>query len=245
MKRHWVFALATLVAIPRLAVAQDDPGWGPRLRVTPFVGISPGIHQNGVATAFSGTSVSTHTYREDLSSALPIGLSAEYRVWNRFSLIAEGVFEHRGDGTLTDMDDEFIYTTAGSDFWMAKLTPAIHMREFNSEMQLYHLDASLFVGPAWVHDSPKATVQTPPNATNSINQWALNMGANAELSLANNRMAFQLGLENYMIMWDQAAYRLRIEPYIQESNPGVDAVVIDAKNTNSWILRAGLSFRFF
>jgi hypothetical protein len=131
MKRHWVFALAALVAIPRLAHAQSDTGWGPRLRVTPFVGVSPGIHQNGIATVFSGGSVTDRRYRQDLSSALPLGLNAEYRFWNRFSLIAEGAFASRGNGTLIDFDEEQLWDTDGSNFFLGKADLGVRLRENN------------------------------------------------------------------------------------------------------------------
>jgi hypothetical protein len=105
------------------------------------------------------------------------------------------------------------------------------------------LSALLYAGPAYIRDHPKVSLNTPAAATADVNQWGINAGADAEMPMANNRLAFQLGLENFIIFWDDTGYRQRIEPYFQQTDPSA-VVAISSKNTNFWILRAGLSFRF-
>lgn len=244
MKRHWVFALAALVAVPRPASAQSDMGWGPRLRITPFVGISPGITQEGDAFTSQAGTITRHPYEMELNSGVALGVNAEYRVWNRFSIVGEGVWSTRGSGTLTDARDARVDTISGSNYWIAKVAAAMRLREHNPDMQLNQLDGSIFVGPAYIRDAPKVELNTPAGARAAITQIGLNVGADAELPLANNRLALQVGLEDFIIFWDEAAYAGRIGSVLQQRIPTIDAVGIDAGNTSLWIGRVGLTFRF-
>jgi hypothetical protein len=246
MKRHWAFALAALVALPCVAQAQGDPGWGPVFRVTPFVGVSPGFSQEGFATVLTADGVSDHAYRLEHGASLLFGLNAEYRVWNRFSVIAGGAWSSRGQGRLLDFEDELLYDSRngleGSEFWMAKAGLAVRLREVRPDMQLRRLNASVFAAPAFIHDRAKTSSFTPTGATNSVNHWGLNLGAEAELPLANERMAFQLGFEDWIVLWDEEDYNPRIGSYIQLPNPGA-ASLIDPDNSHIVVFRAGLSWR--
>lgn len=244
MKRHWVIALAVLVAIPRLGHAQGDPGWGPVFTVTPFVGISPGIKQKGTALVTSGTTTTAHGYRIDSSSSVPLGIALEGRFWNRFSVIAEGAWAGRADAKLIDFEDEVVYSMDGSDYWLGKLALAMRLREADPSMQLRRLDASIFLGPAYIRDDPRVNSLTPALSSLTVSQWGLNMGANAEMPMSNKRLAFQLGLENFMVFWDNASYRYRVQGYVEQTNPSTSSVVLDAKKTNFWIMRGGLTFHF-
>ena len=244
MKRHWVFALAVLAALPRLAHAQADTGWGPVFRITPFVGISPGINQKGEATAFSNNNVTGHAYRVEYSSSIPIGIAVEARAWNQFTVVAEGVWAHRGDGRLIDFEDEVVYNTAGTNFWMGKIGLGMRLREGRSDMQLRRLNASIFIAPALVHDDPVDNITTPAASNDNINQFALNLGADAELPLSDTRLAFNIALEDWIIYWDETKYAARVGGYFQQLNSTIDAVALDADKTHFWVLRAGLSYRF-
>lgn len=243
MKRHWVFALAVLVAIPRLAHAQDD-GWGPKFRLTPYIGISPGINQNGAAGLFTPNGVSEHIYRLEYSGSIPLGLNLDYRVWNGFSVVGGGVWSRRGDGSLIDFEDELIYDLDGTNFWMAKLGLGIRLNERNTEMQLRRLAASIFIAPAIVHDAPNSSLTTPAISSSSISQFGLNLGVDAELPLANNRFAFSVGLEDWIIFWDKTNYATRLGGYFQQLTPNLETIAIETKNTSLFVLRTGLTFRF-
>lgn len=247
MKRHWVLALAALVALPCVVQAQGDPGWGPVVRVTPFVGLSPGFSQEGHATVLVPEGLSSHAYRLEHGSSLLFGVNGEFRAWNRFSIIAGGAWSSRGQGRLIDFQDELIYDEQngleGSTLWMAKAGLGMRLREVRPDVQLRKLNASLFIAPALIHDRAKTSAFTPAAATNNVNHWALNLGADAEMPLANDRLAFQLAFEDWIVLWDEDNYGTRIAPYIQQAQPGA-AVAIDADNSHIVIFRAGLSWRF-
>jgi hypothetical protein len=240
MKRHWLLALAALAILPRLGQAQDN-GWGPRLRITPFVGVSPGIDQKGTAAIFENGTTSFHPYTLNMGSALPVGLNVEYRFWQRFGVIAGGLWASRGNGRLDDFEDEVSTTTTGNNTFMAKLGPALHLRESNPDMQLKRLNATVYVAGAFMHDNAKDNIALPANANGSMNMWGLNLGADAELPLANTRFAFQLGFEDFMYFWDEDNYAERLQPYFSST---ADAFAIDVDKTHMFIARVGLSFRF-
>ncbi|HEX6560036.1 MAG TPA: hypothetical protein VF021_11255 [Longimicrobiales bacterium] len=244
MKRHCVIALAALMVIPCLARAQSGADWGPRFRITPFVGISPVAHQDGIAFTSSAGVITRRPYRFELDSSLPLGVNAEYHVWNRFSIIGEGVWSSRSSATLEDVQAATIDTVTGTNLWMAKVAAALRLREDNPDMQLNRMNGSIFVGPAYIRDAPKVEFNTPALSQSAVSQFGLNMGADAELPLANNRLALQLGFEDYMIFWDEAGYSTRLQGFFQQGNPSIDGAAIDADNTNVWIARVGVTFRF-
>ena len=245
MKRHLVVALAALVVLPHLAAAQQgDVGWGPRLRVTPFVGISPNFKQTGEAIVGTDQSITVHDYEARFASGFGMGVGAEFNVWNRFSIIGSGMWSSRGDGELLDFEDEVRYETDGTNLWLLKAGLAMRLREIEPDLQLRRLNATIYVAPAVVMDRPKVEVFTPTSARRNYTHTALNIGAEAEMPISNNKMGFVLGLEDYMIFWDDNKASGRVGGYIQQRSP--DAIVqVETRRSQVWVLRAGLTWRFF
>jgi hypothetical protein len=243
MKRHWAFAVAALIALPHLSQAQTDTGWGPDFRITPWIGVSPAATQKGVATVFTSSNIVDHRYSYSFGSSLSFGANAEARLVDRFSLVAGGMWSSRGKGVFKDFEDEVIWQTQGSTWWAAKAGLGIRLRETAPDMQLKHLNALVFVGPALIHDQPKVVPTTPLPATATTNHWGVNFGAEAELPTVNPRLAFQLGFEDWLVLWDGTKYGPQVAQYVDLTNPGA-AVLLDANNTHVVMFRAGMSFRF-
>lgn len=243
MKRHWVYALAPLFALPCAAQAQGDPGWGPTWRISPFVAASPGFSQEGFATIGTASSVSDHAYQLEHGSSVAFGVNAEYRAWNRFAVVVGGLWTSRGQGRLIDFDEEAYADFEGTTMWMAKAGLAMRLREVRPDLQMYKMNASIYIAPALIHDAPKSTVFTPQVSTAAINHWGLNLGAEAEMPLANQRLAFTAALEDWIILWNEGNYSERIGGYYQQSDPDV-AVAVDPDNSHLVIFRLGLTYRF-
>ena len=245
MKRHLVVALAALVFIPHLAAAQQgDVGWGPMLRITPFVGISPNFKQTGEAVVLTDQSISVHDYEVRFASGFGLGLGAEFNFWNRFSIIGSGMWSSRGDGELIDFEDELIYEVDGTNLWLAKAGLAVRLREIEPDLQLRRLNATIYVAPAIVHDRPKKETFTPPSAARVYTHAALNIGAEAEMPVSNNKMGFVLGLEDYMVFWEDSKAVGRVGGTLRQRTPDA-SVLLETRRSHIWVLRAGLNWRFF
>jgi hypothetical protein len=244
MKRHLVVAFAALLVVPRLAAAQaSDAGWGPKLRITPFVGVSPSFVQTGEAVVLTNNGIGVHDYDLDFASGFGMGVNVEYLVWNRFAVVAGGMWSSRSDGDLVDFEDERIYEIDGTNFWMVKGAVAVRLREIDPDLQLRRLNASIFLGPALIHDRPKTELFTPAAAGAVQNHLAINMGAEAEMPFSNNKMAWVLGLEDYMVFWDADDARGRVEGTLQSVTPDA-TVAVEPRRSHLWILRFGLTWRF-
>ena len=245
MKRHWVFAFAALAVLPRLGHAQMDTGWGPRLRITPFVGISPSINQKGFAAVFVGANTTEHQYTLNIGSGMPAGLDVEYRFYKRFGVLAGGMWTSRGASYLDDFTEEERYPTTGNTLFIGKFGPTLHLQEGDPDMQLKRLNATIYAAGAFIHDSPKSNIAITSLSTTGLNQWGLNLGANGELPLADTRFAFQAGLEDFIIFWDKANYSRRIQAYLEAyQNSKIVAVAADPEKTHLFVGRIGLTFRF-
>lgn len=243
MKRHLVVALAALVVIPGSAAAQaSDPGWGPTLRITPFVGLSPSFKQKGEAVVLTTTSFSQHDYELNFGSGLGVGVGAEYRFFNRFSVLGSAMWSGRGDSELIDHEDQLIYEVDGTNLWIFKGALGVRLRELDPELQLRRLNAIIYAGPAFVHDRPKRTAFTPSSAGEFQNYFAINMGAEAEMPFSNNKLAFTLGLEDYMLLVGEDDARGRVEGTIQTRTPDA-TVLVEPDRSHLWVLRLGLTWR--
>ena len=243
MKRHLVVAFAALLVVPRLAAGQaTDAGWGPSLRITPFVAVGPSFTQTGEALLLTNGAFATHDYELEFASGFGLGLAVEYLVWDRFAITASGMWSSRGDSELVDFEDEFIYEIDGTNLFMAKAALAVRLREVDPDLQLHRLNASVFAGPAIIYDVPKSEAFTPPEASESTLHFALNMGIEGEMPFSNNKMAFTLGLEDNMIFWDTDDTLGRVASAISLQNPGA-SIAVETKRSHLWVLRAGLAWR--
>jgi hypothetical protein len=209
------------------------------------VGFSPNIKQRGDAAIVSSTTDVVHSYELEYGSSLPVGATVEFRFWKPFSIIAGGMWSPRSDGELTDNEDGVTLTTAGTNLWLAKAGLAIRMREARPSMQMRRLNGSIFVAAAVIRDAGKDDVLAPTGVASTVDHTGVNFGAEGELPAANNRLAFTLGLEDWMISWNHNHdYIQRINSYFHPNTTARAVYRIDTNQTHLWILRAGLAFRF-
>lgn len=245
MKRHFVAALAALAILPQLAAAQSGEGmWGARIRIAPVVTISPAFKQIGEAFVGTTNGISVHDYEVRFAHGFGVGVTGQLRMWDRFSIMGSGMFTSRGDGELIDFDDEVRYEIDGTNQIMATAGISMSLREFEPDLQLRRLNASVHVAPAIVHDRPSAETFTPAQSAVAFTYAAANIGAQAEMPIANNKLAFVLGIDDYLILWDDSKARHRVEGYMQWTNPGA-VVDVESRRSHMWSFHAGLSWRFF
>lgn len=248
MIRHWIVAVAVLAALPVSAKAQmpvRDEGYGPRVRATPFVGLSPGITSQGTARVASMNCPTwcDETFEFSLGGGPVSGVNLEYRFYNRFSVVGGGAWSSRGRTVFQSLEG-FEVSSPGSDLWLARLGAAMRLRENNPDMQLRGLNASVFAGGALVREVPQVTPATADQFRQAVNNWGINLGVEGELPLAKDLLALTIGFEDNVIFWKEEAQARRLAPLWRPTYGSEAAAEIDSNNSHYFVARIGLAFRF-
>jgi hypothetical protein len=248
MKRHVFTLIAALTALPAALTAQlprgVDEGWGPMIRITPFVGWSPGFNASGAmaVAATNPAGIVPATFDFDFASGPVSGVNAELRLYERYSVIGAASWSSRGH-TLFQTGDNLFIQDAGSDLYMVKAGGSMRFREIEPDLQLRRLNASVFLAGAFIHERPEVLVFSNSGLTESANHWGVNFGVEGELPLANRRFAIHGGLEDTVIFWDEDTMAARLGPRVEgQFGPGSVAVT-DSDHSHLWVVRLGFSIR--
>lgn len=230
-----------VLLLPHTAQAQVDYWWGPTLRVTPFVAVSPSFDQDGDARIVTSTgAVVLRDVETHFNSGFGMGLSAEWRFWKALTIIGSGMWSSRGDSHVLDLADSSTYAINGSDFWLVKAGLGVQLREDDMSMRLYQPYAHLYVAPALLHDDPDGGLNGTAEAATHP---ALNMGATAELPIWEDRISLVATVEDYLVFWDSDKAQARTVDALEIAYPG-SVVTVDTDRTNIWFFRFGVGFRF-
>lgn len=242
MKMHAVVVATALLTLPYPAAAQIDIGWGPTVRLTPFLAISPAFTQRNEATIVSNNvAVGVRDVETHFNSGFGMGFNAEFRFWDALTLVGTGMWSSRADAFLLDLGDSTTYEVDGTNFWLVKAALGLQLRE-SDDLRLSDGYASVFIGPAILMDDPKTEPTTPAAARKATRQTALNIGAEGEIPFWNDRVAFMGAIEDYIIFWgDDAAGR--VSGTLESVYPGT-RVVVASKQSHMWNFRLGIALRF-
>lgn len=248
MRRPVLALVAALVALPsaaaaQLPVMQTESVWGPHFRVTPYAGLATGFarSEERIIVDNNSANVSFDDVEVSIGSGLATGLSVEGRVYERFSVVASGLWVRRNDTEeYSDLNGTFI-EFSGSNMFIAKAGVAMRFREDNPDLQLRRLSAAIFAAPALVVDNPRNDLFTVDQG--NMTSWGFNFGLDAEIPLKDRRFAIQGGLEDFVVWWDEDILSQRVDQL--NAVQGRDVItVVDAEASHMWIIRLGLTFRF-
>jgi hypothetical protein len=239
-------AVAVLLAAPAAARAQatvDPRQTGPQLpyvrfAITQFVGmVVPST--TGEAHLFAeGETVSITSVRRERGGALLVGAEAEYRFAKQWSAVGGAAVSARGN-------DAFTYTTngeaadplegRGDRFTFAKLGVSYRIPDPANDVRRFHPGGFISVAPALVH--------LDREGMSSVNSPAVNVGIAATAPIGRSRrLAFQLGLDDYLTFWD--THKLEAQDALLYATDGPVSVLYDYSTSNLFTLRLGGSFRF-
>lgn len=241
MKRAFGSALMAIALLPGFGVAQsflpdlNRSASGPRIRVTPFIGQAPSVNRLERWTFTWQGATSSTDIDVKLGGGAAAGLALEIRAVDRLALIGSAVLISRSPTTENSTDDGLV-THEGSDFLLAKGALAIRLTEEVSELQVHSLSATLFAGPAFIREMPKADPSLDAPLLDPLTHWAVNFGANAEIPLGWNSLAVQAGVEDYYTLWNKTEFARRYDVIYQESG-----FAVDADPSHMWLFRVGLS----
>lgn len=242
LKRRALATLAALALLPAAAHAQlmpvmDEVSWGPKLRITPSFGWAAGSTREETWTVMADGAGVQYAVETELAGGPAAVLNIEYAVRGPWSVLLGGAYISRDvAGFLTENGEPEGFTS--SKTIALKAGVSLQLRESASELTLRRLGASAFVAPFFMLEMPDEVAGfEDTDLFDSANHFGVNFGVAGELPFANDRLALQVGIEDYLTFWDQASLA-RYPAWRFESD--ADA---DADPTHQWLIRAGISFR--
>ena len=249
MNRAVYSAILAIALLPGFGFAQsfmpdmDRAAWGPRVRITPFVGQAPAVSRLERWTVSGPGGTAATNFDVELGSGPVAGLAIEVLAVDRFAFIGSIAMVSRGRTSEYSTADAEFFEHEGSNFLFAKGAVAIRLREEISELQVRSLTATVFAGPAYIREMPKDDPFADPILLDAMTHWGVNFGANAEIPLGWNSLAVQAGLEDYYTWWNKTEFGRRNDA-IFAANGFDTSSIVDADPSHMWLFRAGLSFRF-
>jgi hypothetical protein len=249
MKRAVFAALAVAAALPASAAAQlmpvqDESVWGPRIRVTPFVGTAPTVSRTERWTVLTnGAAPASTNFEVDLGSGPAAGAVLDVRLVERFNFVASGIYISRGRTREFSTAGGDVFDHPGSNFLVAKAGISMRLREPVSELQFRRLSASVFAGPAYIRETPKDDLFSDPMLLESLSHWGANFGVDADIPLGWRSLALQAGIEDVVVWWNDAETASRMDN-IAALDGFATETSIQTDPSHMLLFRAGLSFRF-
>jgi hypothetical protein len=248
-RRVLAAAIALMCVIPAVAHAQlmplqDDPTWGPRLRVTPYVGYLPAVtrHENWIHNSSGQNTFVQVDYQ--LAGASAIGLLAENTIHGPWNALVGVMYASRGQSTFDVLSTGEEFNINGSRFFFAKAGVSLTLKEKQSELTLRRLSASLFAAPFVMHERPRAELGFEDSGVFDPSwHYGLNLGVSGELPFAQDRFSLQVALEDYATHWSSGALVNLPDFFFDDSTPGASTQV-ESKLSHSFLMRAGLSYRW-
>lgn len=245
-RRVLIAAYAALLMVPALAGAQqqmmgrvDDPSWLPRVRVTPFVGYLTGIERQEEWYGPDDQAV----IQMQIDGGPAVGVNLDSRLFRNWG--ASGAFSYakRGRTMFGNAATGEQVVIDGSHLLTARLGPAYYVGEDVSGMALHRLNAAAFAGAVLMVDMPGSEYATAEFVDDGLH-FGMAFGINAEMPFASDRFAVQLGIEDNVMWWDESQQTSLAFAYFDRPNARLIQyeTVVDVSHT--WLLRAGLSFRF-
>ncbi len=248
MKRVLFATLAVVAFCPALAQAQfqpdfGKPSYGPRFRIMPFFGIAAPTrrHERWQVAGPSGTV--TGNFNVDLAAGPLGGVSFEYRALDRFAIVASGSYLSRGRTTEVTLADDRQYQHEGSNFLLTKVALALHLNEQTSELQMHSLSATIFVGPSFIHEMPKNDVLADAALLQPLTYYGADFGLDTEVPLPWSGLTFQAGIEDFLVMWDNAELARRNDQVFAKNGLQTQSYV-ETDASHNLVFRAGLAIRF-
>lgn len=247
--RFRVLALAGMLALPSVSAAQTpivNPEQLPPLRrfaITPFVGVQA-PYALGERLFFTDGDV-VWGVREQRAGGPMAGAEVETRVRGPVGVLATVAYVNTGDSDVrlvsTDGEEQ-AGRLDGPDVWLGRVALSYRLPEPNPDNRRFHPAGFLVAGPSLVRLGHANNFAG--DATRTSTHWGLNLGFHAASTLGSPRLAFHLGLEDFVTFWDTDGLRRYDESlYGAILGEPVEARY-DYATSNVVTLRAGLSFRF-
>jgi hypothetical protein len=248
-RRVFAAVFAATFALPTATDAQLAPGRADAalsagVRVTPFVGYLASftrsedwVHESQAGVAFVQTDV-------HIGGGWGGGVVVDAPLRNGFGVTAAAGYGSRGNTQVNVLQTDDAFLVDGHHVIFGRAGLAYQMPQDVSGFVLRTLGAAVHAGGTVMHERPRNRLG-PEDALQNATHFGINIGILAELPFARDRLALQVGVEDNIMWWDNAA--LSSLPYVYFNRPGesADQTRASASASHAWLLRAGLSVRAF
>ncbi len=249
-RRVLAAAIAFICVIPAVANAQlmplqDDPSWGPRLRVTPFIGYLPSVTRNDTWIHSSpGSDVAFTEVEYEVASGTALGVNGEVVLRGPWSALGTIMYGSRGESRFDLIDSGQEFEINGSRYIFTRAGISLALREKDSDLMLRRLSASVFAAPFYMREIPRSELGFENlDVFNASNHFGVSLGAAGELPFARDRMSLQIAVEDYATWWNGGALKRLPDSFINDQTPGASTRV-ETSVSHMWLMRAGVSYRW-
>jgi len=136
-------------------------------------------------------------------------------------------------------------TGQGAAYWFAKAGVQVRLADPNPDNRRFHPSALITAAPAIVWIDWNSVPGFSDAANRGSHHFALNLGADAAARIGRSeRWSFTLGVQDYLTFWNTDRLTAR-DVAVGEAVLGEPVVIAyDYSNSNIFVLRAGISYRF-
>ena len=249
-------ALLGLLALPLAAAAQNDrpllaneptPERLPEsnFSITPYLGARVPFNTGTAVLVTEGGS--QFNLRWERGGGAMIGVDATARVRGPFHVVGGVAYSDRRDDLVLLATPSTVDTLTGQGaaYWFAKAGVQVRLADPNPDNRRFHPSALITAAPAIVWIDWNAVPGFSNAANRGSHHFALNLGADAAARIGRSaRWSFTLGAQDYLTFWNTDRLTARDAAVGEAVLAEPVVIAYDYSNSNIFVLRAGISYRF-
>ncbi len=251
MQRRVLAAAIALICANTIAVQaqqmplQDDPvtTYGSSIRIIPYVGYMPSVTRHETWIHNDGTTNTRVLADYKIAAGNAVGVMAEKPMHRSFNYVAGVMYGSRSESSfvLPQTGEEFGIN--GSRYLMARAGVSMTLHERESELTTRRMGASIVATPFYMREMPRSeTGFADADVFKASNHFGVTVGVNGELPFNQDRMSFQVGIEDNATWWSSKALSRLPDAFFNDAATGGTSNV-ETSVSHLWMLRAGLTYR--
>ena len=236
--------LAPAAASAQLMPLQDDPAQHPRVRISPWLGWMPAVTRTEEWVNSDGAGTNTFVDVDyTLDDGYAGGVNVEVQVHGPWNIFGGAVFATRGDSEFAMRDSTDAFEINGSRFIAVRAGLSYVLTQRESELVMRRLSGSVHAAPFYMREMPRAETGFDDSPVfRDAGHFGLSLGATGELPFATDRLALQLGVDDYITFWNDDALARLPAAFFDDAGTGTVSRV-ESDVSHQWVVRAGVSLR--
>jgi hypothetical protein len=241
MRYNIAWATLALLLLPASASAQlvvTEPDVRvPRIRITAHIGYLVPFTRSELWGHPEGGDTRYDQVTTSVPSGVALGAHGEVTIAGPVGLSIAAAAATRG-GTRFRVEGDEPRLLDASTVVLGRAGLSFQLPNETADLVNRRVRIALFAGGAMLHERPGDAFGIG-NLLQSATHYGAAFGAIAERAFSNDRFALQVGVEDYLISWNEAA--LARLPAVYYSEAGTTATT---GSSHLWLLRAGITIRF-